>query len=71
MSHVTTNESLMTEDQRAAYDYVVDAIGQVKSGIFFLDAPGGTGKTFVLNLITGSIARRANLPVFSLLRGRF
>ena len=35
---------------------------------FFLWPPDGIGQAII---VTGSIARSANLPVFSLLRGRF
>lgn len=37
----------MASEQRKVFDAVTDA----KGGAFFVDAPGGTGKTFILNTI--------------------
>lgn len=31
--------------------YIVNRVNDHAGGIFFLDAPGGTGKTFLLNLL--------------------
>ena len=33
--------------QRCAYDSIMDAVLQNKGGAFFVDGPGGTGKTFL------------------------
>ncbi|QQP54227.1 ATP-dependent DNA helicase, partial [Caligus rogercresseyi] len=39
------------EDQKHAYDTLLLAVEGNKGGLFFLDAPGGTGKTFLTNLL--------------------
>ena len=50
------------QDQRAAFEAVIGAYESGNGGIFFIDGPGGTGKTFVENMIlarvrsTGDIA---------------
>ena len=41
----------LTNDQREASDRITDAIDRDRGGIFSLDAPGGTGKTFFINPI--------------------
>jgi len=50
-AYVHCNEPLLTADQRDVYNYFCDLIEREEGGIVFLDAPGGTGKTFLLNLI--------------------
>jgi len=37
------------------YDLVMTSINNYKSKTFFLDAPGDTGKTFLINLLTAKI----------------
>src|SRR4030095_6936198 len=39
------------KDQRYIFDSVISAIDAQQGGMFFIDGPGGTGKTFVENLI--------------------
>ena len=46
---VSDNEPLLVQDQSNAYQLISEAVQEGSGGIFFLDAPGGTGKTFVLN----------------------
>lgn len=48
---VREKEAKLLEQQRAAYDTIVDSVKHSKGGLFFLDAPGGTGKTFLINLL--------------------
>ncbi|CAL4067132.1 unnamed protein product, partial [Meganyctiphanes norvegica] len=43
---VQDNENKLTIDQQAAYTYISENIG-----LYFIDAPGGTGKTFELSLL--------------------
>ena len=49
-----TNIAIMNIDQKLAFDTIcaqIDLKEQANSKVFFLDAPGGTGKTFVFNTI--------------------
>ena len=46
-----SNEPLLTEDQRDVYNYFIGIIEQGEGAFVFVDAPGGTGKTFLINLI--------------------
>ena len=45
----------MNKDQENFFKLVMEAINKNEGGIFFLDAPGGTGKTFVLNALLSAI----------------
>ncbi|XP_044599590.1 uncharacterized protein LOC123275503 [Cotesia glomerata] len=52
---VTRNVPLMNEEQRTIYDRIMLAVSAGQGGFFFLDAPGGTGKTFLISLILAKI----------------
>ncbi|GBM62123.1 hypothetical protein AVEN_6493-1 [Araneus ventricosus] len=58
---VETNKPLLTEDQRTAYEAVMNFIGEGNSGNFFLDVHGGTGKTFSINLILAEIRSKRHI----------
>uniref|UniRef100_A0A8D8YMS1 ATP-dependent DNA helicase n=2 Tax=Cacopsylla melanoneura TaxID=428564 RepID=A0A8D8YMS1_9HEMI len=49
--YVQENESKLTSEQRKVYDEVLQSVQNVSGRLFFLDAPGGTGKTYLINLI--------------------
>ena len=42
---------LLTSEQKAIFDQIIEAVLNQNEELYFIDAPGGTGKTFVLNLI--------------------
>ncbi|XP_063974372.1 uncharacterized protein LOC135161043 [Diachasmimorpha longicaudata] len=52
---VARNVPLMNEEQRTIYDRIMLAVSAGQGGFFFLDAPGGTGKTFVISLIVAEM----------------
>ena len=52
---VISNVPLMTDEQRMIYDRIILAVLEGQGGFFFLDAPGGTGKTFLISLILAEI----------------
>jgi hypothetical protein len=56
--YVKRNEPLLTADQRAAYEAICTMLTGEQGGIVFLDAPGGTGKTFLLNLLLAFVRRQ-------------
>ena len=60
---VDDNEPKLTPDQRAAYATVMDTINTGQGGVVLIDAPGGTGKTFLLNLILASIRARGDIAL--------
>ena len=61
--YVLENEPLLVMDQKAAYDAILDKINRKAGGIVFLDAPGGTGKTFVINLLLAKIRQQSKIAI--------
>lgn len=45
----------MNIQQKHVYDTIMQAVSNNAGGLYFLDAPGGTGKTFVISLILATI----------------
>ncbi|RCN44384.1 hypothetical protein ANCCAN_09598 [Ancylostoma caninum] len=60
---VQANEPLLVPDQRLAYEAIMDMIRNGYGALFFLDAPGGTGKTFLINLLLAEIRRQNEIAV--------
>ena len=56
---VAENEPKLVDDQRRAYTMILNSARKNTGGIFFIDAPGGTGKTFVINLLLASSGSRS------------
>ncbi|XP_073821564.1 uncharacterized protein [Musca autumnalis] len=52
---VRTSVPLLNRQQKYAYQTIMQAVNNGTGGFFFLDAPGGTGKTFLLALILATI----------------
>ncbi|KAF8787007.1 hypothetical protein HNY73_008646 [Argiope bruennichi] len=54
-SYIETNEPNLTDDQRLAFEKITSAVFTETGGIYFLDAPGGTGdistEQFAQNLL--------------------
>lgn len=50
-------------EQRNVYNTIMTAVEQQAGGLYFLDAPGGTGKTFTISLILASIRAQNNIAV--------
>ena len=48
-------EKKMLTEQKKAFDKVYDAVEHSRGGLYFIDAPGGTGKTFLLNLLLSKV----------------
>ncbi|XP_059051905.1 uncharacterized protein LOC131846585 [Achroia grisella] len=60
---VQTNVPLLNTKQKEVYDTLMNAIDVGKGGFFFLDAPGGTGKTFLMSLILATVRARSEIAV--------
>ncbi|XP_078523156.1 uncharacterized protein LOC144792149 [Lissotriton helveticus] len=45
----------LVPDENVAYNTIVQSVESKEGKIFFLDAPGGTGKTYLINLILAKI----------------
>ena len=48
---VDTSYPLFTDEQRHAFDEIMAAVESGSGGVFFIDAPGGTGKTFLIKAL--------------------
>ncbi|XP_070203407.1 uncharacterized protein [Littorina saxatilis] len=55
--YIQENEPKLVPDQREAYTKITHSALTENGGIFFVDAPGGTGKTFLINLLLAKIRR--------------
>ena len=42
-------------DQRVVFDALCQAVASGEGGVFFLEGFGGTGKTFLINLVLAKI----------------
>ncbi|GFX66716.1 hypothetical protein TNCV_2060101 [Trichonephila clavipes] len=61
------SEPLLTAEQKIIYDRIMLAVAAEQGG-FFLDAPGGTGKTFLISLILAKIRSQQNRISSSIVR---
>lgn len=52
---VKNNEGSLNDEQKAVYNQINTKIESNEGGIFFLDAPGGTGKTLLINLLLAKV----------------
>ena len=68
-AYVQCNEPLLTPDQRDVYNCFCSLIERGEGGIVFLDAPGGTGKTFLLNLILAKLRSENKIALATALSG--
>ncbi|XP_053949346.1 uncharacterized protein LOC128857621 [Anastrepha ludens] len=60
---VQRNVPLLNPKQREVYDTLINAIDDGNGGLFFLDAPGGTRKTFLMSLILATVRARSEIAV--------
>ena len=60
---VLDQEPRLTQDQKLAYDLILTTVGEKKTGFFFLDAPGGTGITFLTNLILAKVRLEGSIAI--------
>ncbi|MDD9341337.1 MAG: AAA family ATPase, partial [Providencia heimbachae] len=52
---VQSNITKLNIQQKHVYDTIMQAVSNNAGGFYFLDAPGGTGKTFLISLILATI----------------
>ena len=53
----------MNSDQKQAFDSIVDAIEKCNNKVFFIDCPGGTGKTFLYNTLLAYVRSKGNIAL--------
>ncbi|CAF1468876.1 unnamed protein product [Rotaria magnacalcarata] len=61
--YISRNEPLLLPDQRTAYNAILYRINRNTGGIIFLDAPDGTAKTFVINLLLAKIRQQSKIAI--------
>ena len=57
------NEHRMVPDQKTAFSVIMNNLEHGTGGLFFLDAPGGTGKTFVTNLLLVKVRQKKDIAL--------
>jgi hypothetical protein len=60
---VQTNLPKISPEQKLVYNKIMHAIEAKQGGFYFLDAPGGTGKTFLISVILAQIRSQRNIAV--------
>ncbi|XP_066428603.1 uncharacterized protein [Eleutherodactylus coqui] len=55
---VEKNLPKLVPEQRIVYDTIIKAITNQSRGLYFIDAPRGTGKTFLISIILATIRSR-------------
>ncbi|CAB3261382.1 unnamed protein product [Arctia plantaginis] len=60
---VQTNVPLLNSQQKEVYDTSMKAIDDGNGGLYFLDAPGGTGQTFLMSVVLATVRARSNIAV--------
>ncbi|XP_060855199.1 ATP-dependent DNA helicase pif1-like [Metopolophium dirhodum] len=53
----------MTSEQNNVFNHVINCVEESTGNIFFLDAPGGTGKTFIINLLLAKIRSSGKIAI--------
>lgn len=61
--YVENQRQLLVNDQKLVFETVMNRYESGNGGIFFLDAPGGTGKTFLLNLILAAVRSKSEIAL--------
>lgn len=53
----------LNEDQRKAFEIIMDRVNMNKGGVFFIDGPGGTGKTFLYRTILANVRSKGMIAI--------
>ena len=61
--YIDENLPKLLPDQRHAYSTILESINNNRGGLYFLDAPGGTGKTFVTILILAKVRQQNKIAL--------
>jgi hypothetical protein len=59
----SNNEKLLTNEQCLAHNTIMDSVANQQGHLFFLDAPGGTGKTFLINLLLAQVRKNGTIAL--------
>ncbi|ONM04331.1 DNA helicase-like protein [Zea mays] len=53
--------SSLNHEQRHAYDVILSSVENISGGVFFVDGPGGTGKTFLYKALLATVRRSGKI----------
>ncbi|AQK86929.1 hypothetical protein ZEAMMB73_Zm00001d038566 [Zea mays] len=53
----------LNEEQRSAYDKILSVVDTNNSGVFFVDGPGGTGKTYLYKALLAALRSHDKIAV--------
>ncbi|ONM01236.1 hypothetical protein ZEAMMB73_Zm00001d030646 [Zea mays] len=53
----------LNEEQRAAYDKIMSAVDTDQGGLFFVDGPGGAGKTYLYRVLLATLRNQGKIAV--------
>lgn len=62
-NYVMENVPIMLPEQKNAYENIMHAINNDNGAFYFLDAPGGTGKTFLMQLILATVRKENQIAL--------
>jgi hypothetical protein len=60
---IEQKEPMLLPEQQVIYREILQAVQAKKEVIFFIDAPGGTGKTFLLNLLLTKVRQNEGIAL--------
>jgi hypothetical protein len=63
MEYVNNKTNLMTTEKNNVFNHVINCVEKSTGNVFFLDAPGGTGKTFIINLLLAKIRSSGKIAI--------
>lgn len=63
LATMQADEVTFSYDQRRIYRSICDAVDSSIGGVYFLDAPGGTGKTFVMNCLLAYVMQNNDIAL--------
>ena len=66
---LTTLSNSLNIEQRVAYDEILAVVDSGEGGRFFVDAPGGTGKTFLFKALLSTIYGQGKIAVMTAMSG--
>lgn len=55
MTYVKTHQHLLNDEQSIIYNFICSCLNTDSSSLIFIDAPGGTGKTFLIKLLLSKV----------------
>ena len=60
---VDENEPRLVDDQKHSYNSIMVSMENDRGGLFFIDAPCGTGKTFLIDLLLANVRQRQHIAL--------